>query len=220
MHRTDGTGHVDNKFTDGNPATGTPGTKVEKEWLNAVQEELCNLLEGMGVTLVKGTWNQLLGACVAAATAQKIVRRDSAGRAAFADPAAAGDAATKGYVDGKFTTPGWTALPTPDASWTAGTGVNAPSYWKDAAGIVHLKGTITAGASASNLPFANGALPAGRRPASGRSPYFTVPGGTNMGPLSVGLYVNASGGIGFGGGNGAIGSGTLVALDVSFPAEA
>jgi hypothetical protein len=37
-----------------------------------------------------------------AATADKIVRRDSAGRAKFAVPAASADAATKGYVDARM----------------------------------------------------------------------------------------------------------------------
>ncbi len=91
MHRTDGDGHSSNHFTDGNPGTGVPGTKVEENWLNAVQEEICNLLEGMGVTLVKGTNDQLLDACVSAATPQMIVRRDASGRAKCAAPAADGD---------------------------------------------------------------------------------------------------------------------------------
>lgn len=40
----------------------------------------------------------------AAATASRLVLRDASGRAAFADPSAAGDAATKGYVDGRQAT--------------------------------------------------------------------------------------------------------------------
>jgi hypothetical protein len=100
MFRIDSDAHVNNLFGPGDPQTGTKGTKVSADWLNAVQEEVCNLLEGMGVTLEKANRGQLLAACVAAATADKIVRRDAAGRAQFADPSAAADAATKGYVDG------------------------------------------------------------------------------------------------------------------------
>lgn len=103
MHRTDGAGHVGNLFSDGTPSLGVLGTQVEEDWLNAVQEELCYVIEQCGGTLVKGTNTQLLAACVATATANKIVRRDASGRAAFADPSAAGDAATKGYVDAR----GW-----------------------------------------------------------------------------------------------------------------
>ena len=84
-----------------------------------------------------------------------------------ADPSSAQDAATKAYVDGKFPALSWTAL-TPTANWTAGAGASAPGYWKDAAGVVHLKGYVTAGAGASNTPFAAASLPAGCRPAGNR----------------------------------------------------
>jgi hypothetical protein len=97
-HRTDGANNVANLFDDG--GAGVPGTTVEEAWLNMVQEELCNLIEACGITLVKGTNTQLLAAAVAAATANKIVRRDAAGRAKVVDGSAADDIATKGQVDG------------------------------------------------------------------------------------------------------------------------
>ena len=59
MHRIDADGHVANAFTDGDSGLGILGTKVDADWLNAVQEEIANLLEGMGITLVKGTNDQL-----------------------------------------------------------------------------------------------------------------------------------------------------------------
>lgn len=37
-----------NLFVNGNPAEGTPGTIVTAEWLNAVQEELANIIEMSG----------------------------------------------------------------------------------------------------------------------------------------------------------------------------
>lgn len=37
-----------NLFVNGNPAEGTPGTIVTAEWLNAVQEELANIIEMFG----------------------------------------------------------------------------------------------------------------------------------------------------------------------------
>lgn len=49
-------------FTKGNPSTSTPATIVSQDWLNAVQEELSNVIEGAGITLVKGTNNQLAAA--------------------------------------------------------------------------------------------------------------------------------------------------------------
>lgn len=62
MHRTDAPGNAANLFVDGNPVTGTQATLVDDDWLNAVQEELCGLVESAGITLVKGTNTQLLQA--------------------------------------------------------------------------------------------------------------------------------------------------------------
>jgi len=60
MHRTDADGAAPGGlFTDGDRGLGVPGTKVDAAWLNASQEELCNLLERLGVTLVKGVNTQL-----------------------------------------------------------------------------------------------------------------------------------------------------------------
>jgi len=46
---------VDNDPTDlfenGNPSTGIQGTRVMAEWLNAIQEELCYVIEEAGLTL-------------------------------------------------------------------------------------------------------------------------------------------------------------------------
>lgn len=57
MHRTEGAENISNLFTD-----GPPGTRVEQNWLNAVQEELANAIENAGLTLktaVTETSNQL-----------------------------------------------------------------------------------------------------------------------------------------------------------------
>lgn len=68
MHRIDGPGAtVDNKFTEGNPATATPATTVTDDWLNDVQEELISILAAAGITPVKGTQNQVLAAILAVA---------------------------------------------------------------------------------------------------------------------------------------------------------
>jgi hypothetical protein len=47
-------------FTD-----GPPGTALEEDWLNAIQEEICNVIEDAGITLKTAsteTRNQLLAA--------------------------------------------------------------------------------------------------------------------------------------------------------------
>jgi len=69
MHRIDADGHVANQFSDGDQSLGILGTKVDAAWLNAVQEEICNLLAARGVTLAKGTNTQLRDAMVGAAAA-------------------------------------------------------------------------------------------------------------------------------------------------------
>lgn len=116
MHRIDTDGHVANAFSDGDPGAGVPGTRVDDNFMNAVQEELCAVVETCGGTLVKDTNNQVVAQMVSAATANKVMRRDAAGRAQVADPSAAADIATKGYVDGAGTSgtvtagTGWTLV--------------------------------------------------------------------------------------------------------------
>ena len=61
MHRVDGPGAtVDNKFTEGDPIAGIPATVVTDDILNAMQEELCALIEASGLTLDKADNGQLL----------------------------------------------------------------------------------------------------------------------------------------------------------------
>jgi hypothetical protein len=72
MHRTDGANHSSNMFEDRDLVTPTPGTQIEKHWLNAVQEELVNILVLCGVTPVKGTWTQLRDVLVNKVTNQVI----------------------------------------------------------------------------------------------------------------------------------------------------
>lgn len=63
MHRIDSDGAtVDNKFTEGNAALSVPATVVSAAIMNDIQEELCNTVEGLGITLVKGNQTQLMAA--------------------------------------------------------------------------------------------------------------------------------------------------------------
>lgn len=63
MHRIDTAyATVANLFTEGNPAVGEPATRISDDWLNDLQEELCNVIESAGITLAKGTRTQLLSA--------------------------------------------------------------------------------------------------------------------------------------------------------------
>lgn len=60
MHKIDAPGAtVANLFTEGNPSLSIPATEVSDDWLNDVQEELVNVIEGQGIALIKGTQTQL-----------------------------------------------------------------------------------------------------------------------------------------------------------------
>lgn len=63
MHRIDvPTATVDNKFTEGNPGTGVPATKVSADIMNAVQEEVVYVIEQAGIALNKADNTQLRAA--------------------------------------------------------------------------------------------------------------------------------------------------------------
>lgn len=63
MHRIDSPGAAPGGlFTEGDPAVGTPATVVSDDWLNAVQEELCGVVEGAGEALNKPSNGQVLAA--------------------------------------------------------------------------------------------------------------------------------------------------------------
>lgn len=56
------TGATAGFFTEGDPGTGTPATRVSADWLNNIQEELAGVIEEMGLTLDKADPTQLLAA--------------------------------------------------------------------------------------------------------------------------------------------------------------
>lgn len=71
MYRIDSRGATgDGRFTEGNPTTGTPATVVNAEWMNSVQDELVNVVQGAGLTLAKADSDQLLEAINILARAQ------------------------------------------------------------------------------------------------------------------------------------------------------
>jgi len=123
MHRTEGQYHKENLFND-----GPPGTRVEQNWLNAVQEELCYVIEQAGIALktastdtrsqLKIAIDALLGAAVnahnsvtnphsssASAIADRIALRDAAGRCEFAGGIAGNDAVVFSQFAGSFSAP-------------------------------------------------------------------------------------------------------------------
>jgi len=54
MHKIDGPGAtVGNEWTEGNPAGGIPATTVTDDFMNTIQRELVEVVEGAGLTLNK-----------------------------------------------------------------------------------------------------------------------------------------------------------------------
>ena len=64
MYRIDSEGSVDGKFSNGsgNEENNQAGTALDAEWLNAVQEEICGVIESVDLDLTKGNDSQLLQA--------------------------------------------------------------------------------------------------------------------------------------------------------------
>lgn len=62
MHRIDGAGATETgQWTEGNPSTGTPATEITEDWMNAIQNEVENVIvTGAGITLNKASNSQLL----------------------------------------------------------------------------------------------------------------------------------------------------------------
>lgn len=49
-------------FTPGDPTTGTPATRLDRDWFNNVQEEIVSIIEAAGITPDKATSSQMLAA--------------------------------------------------------------------------------------------------------------------------------------------------------------
>jgi hypothetical protein len=68
MFRIDTDGHVNGRFVTGNPQSGQKATRMGAEWPNAVQEEICKVIEASNIALDKTKTDQLFQAIVAIAT--------------------------------------------------------------------------------------------------------------------------------------------------------
>lgn len=65
MQRIAGPGHVNNRFDEGNPATGQQATMVTAAFMNAVQEEIARTCELAGIVLDPENNEQLYAAIIA-----------------------------------------------------------------------------------------------------------------------------------------------------------
>lgn len=62
MHKIDTNTAVDGSFVDKNASLGVDGTVVDADWLNSVQDEICNVVEEAGETLSKQDNSQMASA--------------------------------------------------------------------------------------------------------------------------------------------------------------
>ncbi|WP_251976706.1 glycine-rich domain-containing protein [Salinicola avicenniae] len=84
MHRIDAPGATqDNRFTEGDPAAGSPATQVSAAFMNALMDEIANVIQAAGLTLNGSegdAGNQLLQALTGGLSqGQNIAVFDSAG---------------------------------------------------------------------------------------------------------------------------------------------
>jgi len=100
MHRIDtSTAQLDkfgagkNGFTSGNPQTGEQATELNGDFFDAIQEELCAVVEGAGLVPVKGTRNQLYSAIGRLINNLALIKANNLSEIAAAGAAAQGAAA-------------------------------------------------------------------------------------------------------------------------------
>lgn len=76
-----------NGFTTGDPQSGTPATEVSAEILDALQEEICAVIEDVdsGLLLSKSENNQLISAVKNIVSANTVPKIDAAKSAAIKD---------------------------------------------------------------------------------------------------------------------------------------
>jgi hypothetical protein len=164
MHRIDADAHVGNLFSEGNPGIGQPGTEVDADWLNGVQESICQAIEAAGLTLVKGANTQLADAITAVVAAA--VTSHNALTAAH----------------GLTTAPPRTNLALLNTFAAASSWIT-PRYWKDSQGWVHVEGAARPGTGqAAVTPIAQ--LPVGYRP-SGNVGFSAVVGASGSGYVRI-----------------------------------
>lgn len=101
MFRIDSPYSVDGSWSQGSAAEGRPGTQITADWLNAVQEELCNVVLAAGQMLAKGFNNQLATvlALVNIANPWTAKQTFNAGLSSGVAPTAATDVARKTEID-------------------------------------------------------------------------------------------------------------------------
>ena len=169
-------------FTIGSPGT-VPATVVDADFMNSVQEEICNVITGAGITLTKTVRNQLstaINELIAVETER--AEAAEATKAPIANPAFTGG----GTIVGSFTAGGTiqalTIQTTPTGSLNIGTGTS------------YVGGTLSVGGALSALNFTTGGAIETTSAAS------TAVYAPNGGVYAAGLYTTTAGSLHVGNG--------------------
>ena len=143
MHRIDSDAHVNNAFSEGDPAQGRPGTKIGATWLNAVQEEIINAIQFMGLALNKADNGQLAHALYDL-------------RTYLENMVTTYDIATRAYADARVI---GVKIRSSDGAVVAGTGVAGMTCAKVATGTYRLShASLTTGSMIVAQPTGNPAV--------------------------------------------------------------
>jgi hypothetical protein len=182
-------------FSLNNPAGGSPSTVVDADWMNAVQEELCNAITGAGITLSKTVRTQLSTA-ISTLIAVETTRAEAveALKAPISNPAFAGN----GSITGNFTTDG------------AATVIGAATV-----GSLTTAGVIESTSTSGSAIYA----PNGGVYAAGLATTGTGAAAIGTGGLTVGGSENVAGNITSTGGNITASVGTVTGVNLQFTNE-
>ena len=107
MRKFDGKNHDNNRFKERDENLGTPGSILDANWLNGVQDEIVNTIEALGLTIDPNNPKQMKEAIVLMDSVPKLHRYEEDARK-YADRVAGDEFATCGT----HPLPGQETLPT------------------------------------------------------------------------------------------------------------
>lgn len=100
-----------NGFTKGDPQTGTPATEIDETILDAVQEEICSVIESAKIQLNKSSRNQLLEALKKTFLTNDENGKDINDKGEFLKSLGLSDLVLAGVVTGVLSDPGRLVIP-------------------------------------------------------------------------------------------------------------
>jgi hypothetical protein len=119
MHSTTGANNNEGQFQDPDPAVPTPGTVIDAPWLNGVQGELLAIILAASIVPSAADATQVLQALRSGLALTPAVH----------------------YV-GDPSEPIFLSASGPNGGWANVSGARKLAFWRDAAGMVHVEGTV------------------------------------------------------------------------------